>query len=193
MEVARLVLEQAGRTAQFAQGNFDELLSRMAFGVGQLDGLCGAELSVERARRFALTQPYFARRSVIFVPDRASMRTLADLAGKVVTGDRQSFAEEAIKSQRLPVRIMQTASKAASFDLLAAGKVAAVIAPEEVGSYLARQRGLAVRIIDAGDPGTPVSILLHRADAATLRLLNQAIETLGQEGRIGEVILRYQR
>ncbi|HSC80251.1 MAG TPA: transporter substrate-binding domain-containing protein [Chitinolyticbacter sp.] len=192
VDVARLVFARAGHELRFTQDNFDELISRMAFHVGRLDGLCGAELSVERARRFAFSRPYFARRSLVFVPAQGRLRTLADLKGKVVAGDRQSFAEEALKALQPSVRIMQTGSKATSFELLAAGKVAAVIAPEEVGRYLALARGIAVRTIDTGDPGTPVSIVLHRGDAATLRAVNDAIDALGREGKLGELIRQYQ-
>ncbi|UXY16991.1 transporter substrate-binding domain-containing protein [Chitiniphilus purpureus] len=193
IEVARLVFAQLPRELRLRQGRWDDMLSSMAFRVGLVDGLCGAEITPERARRFIFSKPYAWRRSMLFVLHDSPVRHVPDLYGKVVTGDWQSYTEAALGEQRGRIRLLRTASKETSFRLLSEGKVAGVIAPEAVGASMGRKLGLQLRTLDLGDDGTPVGFLLQKEDTATREAIDAALQRLIDNGMLAALLRRYLR
>ena len=87
---------------------------------------------------------------------------------------------------------MPTASKEESFRKLLRGDVDAVIAPAEVGSFIAREMKLAVRTIGTADPGSPVAFAVRRGNSALVDAINAELETLRRQGEIERIIRRYQ-
>ncbi|TJZ67153.1 substrate-binding periplasmic protein [Chitiniphilus eburneus] len=190
-EVARLVFARIGRPLVFRMGNFEELYSAMYFGLGLTHGMCGGELTPDRLRRVLGTQPYFWRRSMIFVRADGPIRKTRDLHGRIMVGDADSYAEHALGDQLSRIRVRRGVPQDIGFELLRQGKVEAVIAPEHVGAFLAKRSGVAVRELDLGDPGTPVGFLLPKGESAQRNAIDRALLLLKAEGRIAEVVRRY--
>lgn len=189
-EITRLVFEELGEPFLFSQKNWDDVYLSLAHNMGDVDLLCGAEVNDERKIRFDFSEPYYRRIVVIFVRNDSEYRSFDDLHGMIVTGDRGGFIEKLINRQN--VRIMNTASKEVSFMKLKRGEVQAVIAPLEVGTWLCRQMNLPVRTLSLHDPGSPVAFAVAKGNAALAKRISEALDTLRENGRIDEVIKKYQ-
>lgn len=188
-DVTRLVFQKLGKDIIFRQNNWENLLLGLIHGTNAVDVLCGAELSPQRTKLLEFSDTYYQRTSVVFVTKGSSYQSLNDLNGKVVTGDKNSFAERVINRQK--IRIMATQSKQESFRLLKENRVQAVIAPRKVGLYLSRQISLAIRIISVNDPGSPVAFAVSKSNAILARKISRALAALRKKGDIDRIMRKY--
>jgi len=192
IEVAGLVFARMGVECRMVAGDWDDMVASLR--LGRLDCVCGMEINRDREHFFAFTTSYYRRKVVIFVRrDDSGLDTVEDLVGKAVAGDRHSFVEHYLKQRGLlnAIRIIRTKSKEQSMRMLKDGKVLAVIAPLAVGRLLAKRQGVPVRVVDVGDPGSPVGFAVEAGNDALLRKLESAIEELKREGVLQPVLDRW--
>ena len=121
--VLRRVAQLAGVTLQLESGGWDDVVAHGR--LGHYDCIAGMEITAARQRWFLFTTPYYRRQINVFVrADNQHTRSLNDLIGGIIAGDRDSALEnELIESgiQRR-IRVRQVASKALSNRSLRAGK-----------------------------------------------------------------------
>jgi ABC-type amino acid transport substrate-binding protein len=184
VDVAAAVCARLGVRARFEQGNWDNVLNMLRF--GRIDMVAGMEINTFRSAYFEFSNPYATRHDVIFVSANSTATTVEDLFGQVITGDRHSYVELLWKDQGIyrNFRIMQTKTKEESMDLLAMGQTMAAIMPLQVGKYLARERGIKVRVLANPDPGSDVAIALRMGQPELLEKINQALWDMNEEGEL---------
>lgn len=122
VDVLRLLVERMGVNLGLSADHWDNVSGFVRS--GQLDCVAGMEINEVRKKQFLFTRPYYRRYSAMFVrKDRAHLKTLLDLKGSVITGDRSSFLERHLTMQlgKGAFRIMQTDSKEEAMSLLKAG------------------------------------------------------------------------
>lgn len=174
------ILRESGDTAVWVPRPWDEVLALLRTS-NDLDVVAGMEQTGDRGNLFLLGTVLYSRRNALFVLEsNPIIRSLDDLGGRAVAGDRDAFGELELAQRgvKSDVRLVRTSSKELAFEALVAGRVEAALMPEAVGQALARASGVEVRMVDLGDPGTPVGLavrrgrpdLLARLDAAALRL-----------------------
>jgi len=177
--LAEVILRESGDTAVWVPRPWDEVMALLRTS-NDLDVVVGMEQTGDRGNLFLFGVVLYSRKNALFVVDHPGIRSLDDLGGRTVAGDRDAFGELELAQRGLKsdVRLVRTLSKELAFEALVVGRVEAALMPEAVGRALARASGVDVRMIDLGDPGTPVGLavrrgrpdLLARLDAATLRL-----------------------
>ena len=75
--------------------------------------------------------------------------------------------------------------------LLKEGFFVAMIAPKEVGLYLAKQFDVKVKILDEVVEATPVGIAVKKGEADLLDSLETALQELIKEGKIQELYQKW--
>lgn len=191
VEITRMVFKTAGLNVKYVQNDWEELLFLLYHNTKVVDMLCGAEFGSEREKYLDFTVPFYKRRTVLFILKESSINKIADLYGKIVTGDLHSSFEKALGDKKRLIRITKTVSKEESFIKLRDKKVVAVIAPIEVGIYLSRELKIPVRIIDENYPGTPVSIAVKKGNKLLLDNLNISLRKLISNGEVEKIIKKY--
>lgn len=184
VDVAKAVCAKLGASPRFEQGAWDDVVSMLLF--GRVDMIVGMEVNAFRHEYFEFSAPYTKRYDVVFVPVNSTVTRVEDLFGLVITGDRHSFVELLWKKEGIhhKIRIMQARSKEESMDLLARGETTAAIMPLGVGKYLARQRGLKIRVLLSPDPGSDVAIALRKGQPELLERINAALRDIEAEGEL---------
>jgi ABC-type amino acid transport substrate-binding protein len=190
-EITKAVFEKAGLKVVFVQGQWDDVMFSLAHRTGDVDFLCGAEVSDERNRMFDFSDVCYARVIRIFVLDKSDIRSISDLNGKIISGDRHSYYERYLTERKMSIRLMQTRSKEESFLKLRGESVAAVIAPLEVGLYISRNLDVHVRMLGDRNIGTPVAFAVGKGDSALLDKINEALRQLVKEGKIEKIKAKY--
>ncbi|WP_394147883.1 transporter substrate-binding domain-containing protein [Shewanella atlantica] len=188
-EVLRLVFNRAQLQLELHQMNWVDVVGGLRFSP-MLHCAGGMEITRGRKRYFDFTSPYYSRKSALFVlAENPDVTRLDDLVGKIVAGDKDSSLEAEIADSKMlgRLRIVQTKSKAASMKLMRDGKASAVIAPVEVGYYLADELGMEVRIVMLAESESPVSIAVKKGHQRLLRLLESALQQLLKEGEIDQL------
>lgn len=190
-EIIKLLAEKMSKEIIFVQEPWDELMSKL-FYTNNIDFLCGAEINEERLKNYDFTIPIYNRNAVIFVKENSSIKTMNDLYGKMITGDRHSFVESKMGRDKNKFRLIKTESKEQAFEMLKKGKVEAVIAPLEVGKYIAKQKNMNIRIMEESDPGTPVALMIKKGNIKLKKILNDNLKELIESGKIAKILKKYQ-
>jgi polar amino acid transport system substrate-binding protein len=189
VEVASLVFSKLDLPYQIEQANWDDLFLSLIHKTGRVRVLAGAELNDERKVYMAFSHPYYTRFAGIFVRKESKFFTLADLQKKKITGDRASFIEAYVK--RGDIRLVPTQTKEESFQLLAQGQVDAVIAPLEVGHWVAKKMSLSIRVLPERDKGSPVAFAVEKTDRALADRISKVTDELLKNGKIREIMKKY--
>lgn len=195
IDLALALGRELGLEVRIVQGPWDDMVNMLRRGLG-LDLVGGMEIGEERSRLFDFSRPLYSRKTVIVVPEtNRDIRGLKDLNGRTITGDKDSYAEELIarNGDRNRVRIVVSSSKEEAMGLLRQGKVEACIMPRAVALYLSRKSGPAVRLVDIGDPGSPVAFAAPKGDDSLLRRLDQGLERLRARGELEAILSRWLR
>ncbi|BDQ36275.1 hypothetical protein SYK_06350 [Pseudodesulfovibrio nedwellii] len=162
--------------------------------MGRIDCIAGIEINKKRETFFDFTTPYYMRKVVVFVrEDNTNIQTIHDLRWQVVAGDRHSFVEEYFNQigLRSQIRLYQTDSKETSMLLLQQKTIVAVIAPLEVGLYLAQKHHVKIKILDNLDPGSPVGIAVAKGNTKLLKQIEISLQKLKQEGTIDSIVAKW--
>lgn len=192
--LAEAVVREAGMTLTWVQRPWDEVVAILRTSA-DLDLVVGMEKTEPRKALFLFGRTLYTRRNCLFVrADDRAIRSLEDLSGQAVAGDRDAFGEDLLghKGLKTDVRLIRTPTKDAAMAALALGRVSAALMPEAVGLTLARQRGVAVKVIDLGDPGTPVALAFPPGHRALADLLDQAVERLEKAGTLQKILRPFQ-
>lgn len=179
VDILRQSIDEVGGKLDLRQKKWDDVVALLR--LGEIDCVAGMEINEPRLKMFDFTKPIYKRRNALFVlRESATLNSVEDLLHKKIAGDRQSFLEQLFEEKKLlnKTRLIRTPSKFASMEMLKKKEVDAVIAPFEVGHYLANELGVKVRVIDDLDPGTPVGIAVKKGDTKLLERLNRGLETL---------------
>ena len=192
-EVTKAVFAASGLKVKFIQGAWDDVLFALIHKTGKVDLLCGAEMNQERKQWLDFSDSYYSRNIVIFTLRDSKIQSVKDLYGKIVTGDRHSYIEREMGVDKNKIRIMQTASKEESFQKLKSGEVVAVVAPLEVGNYIAKNLKIDVRIIEEKDPGSPVAFAVAKGDLELQMKINESLKKLIKDGTIDKILKKYSK
>ena len=168
---------------------WDDAVSYLHY-TDELDCICGMEITESRQKKFDFTTPYYSRNIAVFVRnDNKSITTLKDLIGKKLTADKDSTIESLLKEKGLfeKIRIKETFSKEESMKLLKKREFDAMIAPKEVGIYLAEKYKVKVKIIAIAEDASPVAIAVKKGNLELLNLLEKTLQELIKEGEIEKV------
>ena len=189
VDVLRLVFQQAQKNLVIEQMKWDDVMGSLMF-TDILDCSGGTEINDERKQYFDFTSPYSTRQIVIFLrADNTAIAKVEDLFDQPVTGDKQSAVELLLKKKgiRNQIRIKATESKEESMRLLKEGFFVAMIAPKEVGFYLAKQLDVNVKILDEVVEESPVGLAVKKGNTELLNLLENALQELMKEGKIQQL------
>lgn len=192
VDVIKLIGERLGIEVRIVQKPWDDVVT--ALRVGKVDCVGGMEINVKRRSILDFTASYYSRKSAVFtLENNRHIRTIRDLKGRIIAGDRHSYVEERLRRQSLRrhIRIRQIESKDKSLRLLKEGKVVAVVAPKAVGYHLASRHNIAVRIIDDTDPGSPVGLAVVKGNIRLRDLLDRALEELRESGELNAVLRKW--
>jgi len=191
--LTRALAQEAGFTVEWVPRPWDELLALLRLS-HDLDAVAGMEQTGDRPRLYLLGKAQYFRRNMLVVrADGPPIRNLEDLADRAVAGDRGAFGEQILADRGLKadVRLVRTRSKDESFNALVTGRVAAALMPELVALALAKEHGVAVRLVDLGDPGSPVGLAFPKDRADLAVRLDLALGRLEKSGALRKLLASF--
>lgn len=194
VDIMNAVARHMGREVRFYQDEWDNVVS--ALRLDRLDCISGMEITFDREKVFDFTTPYYRRQNVVFAQEsNNAINNLEDLRWKVIAGDRHSYVERQLSSMGLKrqIRIRQAGSKDESMELLRKREVVAIIAPREVGYYLAVKHGLKVKVVNESDPGSPVGISVNEGNDELLAQIQAALSAVEDSGELGRILGKWQK
>lgn len=192
-EILQIVMSEIGQKMRVQVSKWDDVMGLLR--LGKIDCAAGTEVNESRKKLFDFTHTIYSRRIAVFIlADNKRLTSIDDLVKQRIAGDRQSFVEQYFEKKKLlhKMRVMHTPSKEESMALLHKKEVDAVIAPLEVGLYIAAKMGMKVKILGNPDPGSPVAIAVKKGDKKLLNKLNRGLENISKRDGFKKIFDKWQ-
>jgi ABC-type amino acid transport substrate-binding protein len=193
IDIARALASEMGVGTRIVQGPWDDMVNLLRRSL-DLDVVGGMEESEERAKLFDFSAAVYLRKNMIVVlATNRDIRGIKDLNGRTISGDRGSYGEALIarNGDTDKVRIAASKSKEEAMTMLKTGRVEASLMPDAVAVDLARKAGVAIRLVDIGDPGSPVAFAVPRGNQTWLPRLDAALLRLKAGGKIQAILAKW--
>lgn len=194
-DVIRLVFEKMDVGHKIEQMKWADIIGTLSF-TDKLDCVPGMEINNIRKKNFDFTSPYYERKTALFtLATNTTINRLEDLVGKTIAGDKGSYLEAQLESLGIKknIRIKQTKSKEQSMLLLESGSISAVMAPKEVGFYLANKLNININMVVEAEQGSPVAIAVNKGNEQLLNLLEENLQRLIEDGDIHNLQEQWQK
>lgn len=192
-DVFRELLKSTKQESELLQTSWDDVVPALFYG-NSVDCVLGMEVTETRKAMFDFTIPYYQRKTALFtLANNTEINSVSDLVGHKITGDKQSSLEAMLKQENLydSIRIKHTRSKEESFRLLKSGKFIAMIAPKEVGLYLANKYNTPIRIVHEMEQGTPVAIAVKKGNTNLINMFNDLLLKAKSKKRIEALYMNW--
>lgn len=191
VELAKAASEVMGVPFEFQP--IDWSMKETELNNGTIDLLWnGYSITDERKQVVNFTDPYLENKQIVVTMADSGINTIADLSGKIVAAQDQSSAVDAIESKP---EIKDTFAELVTFETndqclrdLEAGRSDAVVADEVLIKYYISQKGAEKYKILGEDFGEEeYGVGVRKDDTALLNALNQALDTLKENGKSKEI------
>lgn len=145
----------------------------------------GMTITEERKKNIAFTAPYLENKQIVVVKADSSIKTKADLAGKIVGTQEGSSSVDAIAKDAVAKSLKEVKKypdNVFALKDLSIGRIEALVVDEIVGRYyMTKQPGQFVVLADHF--GTEeYGVGMRKDDAALLEQLNQALAAMKKDG-----------
>lgn len=191
VEIADLLARSVGRAPRFVFVAFAQIDQSVARGDAEI-GLSGIEDTPTRRASMAVTLPYYEFREVLVVreADRATLRTLADLAGRRVGTLGGTIAYEILlrAGARTGLQAVAYEDDVHPYTDLALGRVDAVL----LDNVIANRRSLPGTVIqpDSVAIGHYVGVLAPK-DGALRDTMNEALRAAMRDGTLERIFRKW--
>ena len=191
VEIGKLIAEGLGVKAEFAETNWEAILSGVKS--GRFDIACnGVGYSEERAESYTFSDPYVYDRTVLVVhKDNTDITSFEDLKGKMTTNSPNSLYAQKALDLGAEVTYVDTLNE--TLAMVQDGRVDATLNAEvSVNDYLKEHPDAPLKIVAQGD-GAPIAFPVMK-DPSTETLIaeiNRILEEARQDGRLAAISIKY--
>ena len=191
VEIGKLIAEGLGVEAEFAETNWEAILSGVSS--GRFDIACnGVGYSEERAKSYRFSDPYVYDRTVLVVrEDNEEIKTFEDLKGKTSTNSPNSLYAELTEEYGATVTYVDTLSETLS--MVIDGRVDATVNAEvSVNDYMKENPDAPLKVV-AKSAGAPIAFPVRLGDDTETLIveINRILEEARQDGRLAEISMKY--
>lgn len=194
VEIAAAIAEELGLTLEIDDMEFTAALNAPNLGKADIV-MAGVTVNEDRLKNMDFSNTYATGVQVVIVPEDSDIETLDDLDGKLIgtqegtTGyiyassdpEDGGYGEE---------NVLAVSNGAMAIESLLTNKVDCVIIDNEPAkSYVQSNAGL--RILDTEFAVEDYAIGVKKGNTALLDEINNALESLSEQGRIDEIVSKY--
>ena len=185
VDILQAITEKLGLEMQLEQMDFESVIPGVQAGKFDI-GMSGITITADRQKNCDFTQPYFLASQAIVVTPDSNITCKADLAGKTVSVQTGTTAEEYCMENGYEVLAFAANNDAAA--ALTSGKAAAWVVDNEVGVALAAQQGLVV--LDEAMTSEPYAFAFAKDSALTAQF-DEALGELLADGTVAAIFEKY--
>jgi polar amino acid transport system substrate-binding protein len=194
IDMARAASEKMGVEMEFQP--IDWSAKELELSQGKVDMLWnGYTITEDRKKQVLFTDPYLENKQVIVVVADSGIASKADLAGKIVTLQKDSSAMDALSADEATknslAEIVELEDNIMAFQDLAIGRTDAVVIDEVVAKYYISQNSANFILLEEnfGDEEYGVGVRLD--DQALLDELQTALDEMNADGTAAEISERW--
>jgi len=193
IDMANAIAGKLGVKAEFVTTEFSGII--LALNSDKFDMIIsGLSQTAEREQQISFAGPYLQSGQAIIVPADSTIKTVADLKGKVIGAQLGSTGEEAAKKVE-GAKEIKTYDKVTEElqDLLIGGRIDAVITDKPVGGYYIENSGSKdkYKILSEMLTKEPMGIGLEKSDAALTTEVQKIYDGLVADGTMSKISIKW--
>jgi polar amino acid transport system substrate-binding protein len=193
IDMANAIAGKLGVKAEFVTTEFSGII--LALNSDKFDMIIsGLSQTAEREQQISFAGPYLQSGQAVIVPADSSIKTVADLKGKVIGAQLGSTGEEAAKKVE-GAKEIKTYDKVTEElqDLLIGGRIDAVITDKPVGGYYIESSGSKdkYKILSEMLTKEPMGIGLEKSDAALTTEVQKIYDGLVADGTMSKISMKW--
>jgi len=192
VELVRWMGAEIGFTPRFTHTNLLEAQKNVL--LGHADVLTSLFYSEERKSRFDFTEVIVNVPASIFVPvSTPDIENGEHLTNKIIAMQRGDYAEEFLKKNKIPVRIVYSKDFAGALELVLKGKAEAMIGDEQIVLFEATGAKLNAKFKIVGKPLYEGSncMAVKRGNEVLLEILNKGIHEAKKRGIFDQIYRKW--
>lgn len=193
IEVAKEVAKKIGKEVTFQ--NIDWDLKETELETGNIDFIWnGYSVTEERKEKVLFSDSYMENRQIIITLNDKEINTKADLAGKVVSVQKNSSAYDAVTNDKEFTKALKN-SQPIQFDTnndcfmdLEAGRSDAIVVDETLARYYMKQQANDIYKVLEDNFGTEeYAVGMRKADSELCKSINQAMQEMKDDGSFDKI------
>lgn len=197
IDLAQEVSKKAGFTVEFQV--IDWSLKEAELTGGNIDLIWnGYTITDSRKEKVSFTQSYLANRQIVVTMADSTIATKKDLAGKVVTVQKESSALEAVMADKETASTIkggepiQLDTNNDAFMDLESGRTDAIVVDEVLARYYIKLRGEeSYKILDEDFGNEEYGIGVRKTDTELLKKIDTALTEMKNDGSFDEIKARW--
>ena len=193
MEILELVCEELGYELEIKTMNFDAVLTGIASNKYTL-GASGISVTPDRQENMLFTDAYCLAAQAIVVKEGSAIASKADLAGKKVSVQLGTTAQEYCTSNGYEVSAFEAnadAQTALVQDKVAAWVIDDLTAAEMVAAYNAENPDAKLVVLDEAMTTEPYAFALGLGNEELANKINTVLNKLVEDGTIAKIFKEY--
>lgn len=155
----------------------------------------GLTITEQRKEKIAFSAPYMENHQIIVVLANGSIKTKADLAGKVVGAQDGSSAVDAIKKEEAVAgsfkQLKTFGDNITALMDLSAGRLDAVVVDEVVGRFHVAKKAEEYRVLDENFGVEEYGVGLRKEDTELLAKLEASMAEMKKDGKAAEIATKW--
>lgn len=187
VDIMKLICEKLGVSYKFEQMDFDSVL--IGIEAAKFDcAMSGITVTPAREKNMLFTDPYYVAAQVIVVKEDSAIKGKADLAGKKVSVQTGTTADEGCKAEKLDVSAFQANADAKA--ALTTGKVDAWVVDNLTAIQMVEE-GDGLKILDENMTEEPYAFAFAKGSEDLVEEINKALKELVDSGKVEEIFTAY--
>lgn len=189
VDILQMIADELGVTLEIKQMDFDSVLPGVQAGKYDV-GMSGITINEKRQKNADFTQPYFLASQAIVVMADSNITCKADLAGKKVSVQTGTTAEEYCMANGYQVNAYQANNDACS--ALTSGKVDAWVVDNEVAIDLSAQTNGLTKVLDEAMTSEPYGFAFAKGSDALVAKIDELLTKWLADGTIEAIFEKYE-
>lgn len=194
MELAQALADEMGLQLEIVDTAWDGIFAGVA--TDKYDVIMSCVSWTEgRNEEYNLSKAYVANAPVVVVPNDSDIADIMDLAGKSVAVQMETTADylvqEYVANEGLDTDLRQYEKVINAFDELKAGRVDAVCTDSVVAAYYLGDEASNYKTVWQSDEKEPVCMCFKKGNDALQAEMENALEALRANGKLGEIAVKY--
>lgn len=193
VEILKLICEELGYELDLQTMNFDAVLTGVASNKYTV-GVSGISVTSERQENMLFTDAYCLAAQAIVVKEGSAIQAKADLAGKKVSVQLGTTAQEYCTSNNYDVSAFEAnadAQTALVTDKVDAWVIDDLTAAEMVAAYNAENPDAKLVVLDEAMTTEPYAFALGFGNEELVEEINTVLNKLVEEGKVAEIFEQY--
>jgi polar amino acid transport system substrate-binding protein len=183
VEIMKLVCEELGVECKFEQMDFDSVL--IGIQSAKFDcAMSGITVNPDREKNMLFTKPYYIAAQVIVVKADSGIKSKADLAGKTVSVQSGTTAEQGCQDEGITVSAY--AANADAKAALTTGKVDAWVVDNLTAIQMVEE-GDGLKILEENLTDEPYAFAFAKGSEDLVEEINKTLDTLIENGTIKKI------